>query len=87
MKSQAKLLRKARLPEGKGNSDFSFAPGAASSFLISLIEKEGLPFQDMKIKRLRVKMGLMPVYPALERHLFDGNFQRLNEAPSNRGEF
>lgn len=85
MKSQAKLLRKARLPEGKGNSDFSFAPGAASSFLISLIEKEGLPFQDMKIKR--VKMGLMPVYPALERHLFDGNFQRLNEAPSNRGEF
>lgn len=65
MRSQAKLLRKARLPEGKGNSDFSFASEATSSFLMSLIGKEGLPFQDMKIKRLKVKMGLMPAYPAL----------------------
>lgn len=64
MKSQAKLLRKARLPEGKGNSDFSFAPEATSSFLIFLIGKEGLPFQDKKMKRLRVKRGLMSAYPA-----------------------
>lgn len=70
MKSQAKLLRKARLPEGKGNSDFSFAPEATSSFLISLLGKEGLPFQDMKIKRLRVKRGLMLADPALGEAFF-----------------
>lgn len=65
MKSQAKLFRKARLPEGRGNSDFSFAPETTSSFLISLIGKQGLSFQDTKIKRLRVNMGLMLAYPAL----------------------
>lgn len=53
MKSQAKLLIKARFPEGKGNSDFSFAPEVRSSFLISLVGEEVLTFQDKKIKRLR----------------------------------